>query len=253
MDKRQLRKLAKKHFQEKTNLAPETGQVTIEWDNEQLIPADESRPRKYGIRIIGRKVSEEITVRLDAENGSLLSWSVNSRYQSATNTLIDRSSALKIVSEFTTIPHDAVLEEFSQEKATDSHITNIFWSHMVNNLEVEGDAIAVQINSMTGKVISITKIWNTVEETEDRISMDDARKIALGVAPKYVKERKYETTVVGQKYIPVAENEQASNPKIKLAKVWTANIIEDIRPFLRITTLSIDCVDGRIVRVEYSK
>ncbi|UCF85620.1 MAG: hypothetical protein JSV50_08315 [Desulfobacteraceae bacterium] len=253
MNIRQLRELAKKHFQEKTNLAPETGQVTIEWENEQLIQADESRSGKYSIRIIGRKVFEEITVRLDAENGSLLSWSVNSRYQSATATSIDRSSALKIVSEFTTIPHDAVLEEFSQERAPDSHITNIFWSHMVNNLEVEGDAIAVQINSMTGKVISITKIWNTVEETEDKISMDDARKIALGAAPKYVKEQSYEATVVGQKYIPVVENEQALNPKYKLAKVWTAYIIEDIRPFSRITELSINCSDGRVVRVEYSK
>jgi len=111
----------------------------------------------------------------------------------------------------------------------------------------------VQINSKTQQFIAMTRIWNDVRDREDKISAGDAESIARREAPNYAEAEEYDILVLDQRFIPVVIDESAAQPRAEIVKVWLVNITEPDPDFPRTTTLSIDCVTGKIVRVGYSK
>jgi len=234
---------------EKIEIDPD--QTIIEASAGNFIEDDAGEPLQYKTQVALRQFFAGITVRLDAETGQLLSWIIPKRYNGAVETTINEERVKQLASEVIEIPDDAEIEEMVQEQEPDSHISNIIWRHVVNGLEVEGDCISVQINSKTQEVISLAKIWNAVVDQEDKISSEDAERIAKQRAPEYVEVDDCEIQVIEQKFIPVEMNDSA-RPRIRMAKVWISNIVEPDEYFPRTTELSIDCVTGDIVRVERS-
>jgi uncharacterized membrane protein YkoI len=210
------------------------------------------QPKKYRCRVILRKFHAEISVRLNADTGELFGWRIPDRYQGASETVIDKEQALDICLQVVKIPPESVLESFSQEKMPDSHITSLIYGHRVNRLEVEGDGIAVQINSKTGKVISVSRNWNEVYDYLDKVDMHEAEEIAKREAPRYAAGKKFETQILGRKFIPFLD-ESLAEPKLRFPKVWEAVIFEDLDGLARQTTLYIDVQTGKVIKADTAK
>jgi len=248
----ELKERARKFILDLKKMELEPDQTIIESSPGELIEDGAGEPLQYQTEVAIRRFFADITVRLDAETGQLLSWIIPERYRGADETTISEEQLKQMASEAIEIPVDAEIEELVQEQEPDSHISNILWSHFVNGLEVEGDFISVQINSKTKAVISLAKLWNAVKDHECKISREDAEQIARRRAPEYVETSEYEITVNEQKFIPVVVDESAPRPQARMVKVWMSNIFEPDEHFPRITKLSIDCLTGDIVRVERS-
>lgn len=249
----EMRKRARNFLLDREKIKPEPDRIIVEVDRESLIEDQTGQPQRYQAEVALRQFFADITVRIDAETGELLSWIIPERYKGATETTIDLEQSLRLASELVEIPDDAEIEEMTQETQPDSHITNIIWRHVVNGLEVEGDCIIVQINSKTKEFISMAKVWNTVSDYKDKISSEDAVEIVRKEAPKHVMQENFEITAVEQKFIPVVVDEDAQQKRARIVKVWSVIIVEPHKRFPRITTLSVDCMTGAVVRVEYSK
>ncbi len=248
-----LVKKAKDFIRKKYYYDLKPNEIIIDSVSENYTKDKSGNYSKFIIRLNVNKLLSDFNIRLDAETGEILSWCFPEYYKNAVESILTKEEALKIASEYVEIPVDAVLDEFFQESEENSHITNITWRHLVNKLEVENDSITIQINSNTKQVISITKIWNAVHEKADRITINDAAKIAKQEAPKYMKKKLYEIEILGQKYIPVISNDSNKKPYMKISKVWQVIIREPARKFPPATILSIDCVEGKVVHVEHSK
>ena len=247
----ELKERAKRFVLDMKKIKLDPDQTIIETSAGSLIEDDSGEAVQYKTQVALREFFAGITVRLDADTGQLLSWLIPKRYERADETTINEERVKQLASEVVEIPGDAEIEEIIQEQEPDSHISNVIWRHVVNGLEVEGDFISVQINSKTQEVVSMTRIWNAVVDQECKISRRDAEQITAQRAPEYVEVDEYEIQVIEQKFIPV-EMDDSARPRVRMAKVWISNIIEYDEYFPKTIELSIDCVNGEIVRVERS-
>jgi hypothetical protein len=252
MERNELRKIAEDTVVKKEQVSVKPGELTVECDQGKFTYDKDGNPQKFITQTAVRRFHADITVRLDADTGKLISWLIPARYDGAIRTMITEDEAMQIAGSIIEIPKDAELEEMTQEKEPDSHITNIFWRHVIKDVEVEGDSIALQINSTTKQVISLTRIWNIFKDYDCRISGKDAESIAQRKAPEYVEMNQYEIETVEQRYIPIVDG-SGDERKVRFVKVWRINIIEELGRFPRITTLNIDCLTGDVVRIEHSK
>ena len=253
MQLRELKEQSKQFALNRTKVEANGERIVVGCEEGRVIEDRYGQPQQYVTQASVRRLLAEVKVTLDADTGQLLSWAIPERYNGATETTIDLEQAKKLASELVEIPDDAEIDEAFQETQTDSHITNIIWRHVVNDLEVEDDSIVVQINSKTHEVISLTKIWNTVTDYECRISAEDAEDIAKREAPGYVSGEEFEVGVSEQKFIPVAVDRPDGGSGSRIVKVWVANIMEPAERFPKNVELSIDCMTGDVVRVSHSK
>jgi len=253
MQQKELRERARKLARGLGKVEAESDRISIECAPGQFVEGGAEQPQRYRTQVMVRRFLAEITVRLDADTRQLTNWLIPTRYKGATETTITAEQAKQLALQVIELPDEAEMEELFQVSKPDSHITNIAWRHVVNGIEVEGDFITVQINSKTQQFIAMTRIWNDVRDREDKISAGDAESIARREAPNYAEAEEYDILVLDQRFIPVVIDESAAQPRAEIVKVWLVNITEPDPDFPRTTTLSIDCVTGKIVRVGYSK
>lgn len=200
-----------------------------------------------------KKKTGEINLRIDPESGELLSFIIPENYKDAAHTLITKNEALQITAGIIEIPADAEMNTFFQEKETDSHITNITYRHIVNGIEIENDGIGIQINSKTKKIISFSKNWNAVVEIADVLSFYELMVIAQNRAGDYTSSDDFDIEPIEKRYIPIIDVTQNKRKTVKYVKVQQILISEKNQELPKTIILSIDCVTGNIVRVEYSR
>jgi len=250
----ELKKKAIQFAMDHENIEPNPDQIKAEFIPVQPDQDDLEQPPRYKARVILNEFVANIAVRLDGDTGQLVSWNIPERYKAATETIIDREEVMLIASEAVEIPDEAEIEEFSQVQKTDSHITNIIYHHLVNDLEVEGDCIAIQINSKTREIISLARIWNDVVDYENKLSMEDAERIARQEAPAYTRGKNFDIQVMGQSFIPVVvDSSDGNKPVVRYVKVWVIAIVELGIGYQNLTRLDIDALTGDIVRTERSR
>jgi uncharacterized membrane protein YkoI len=252
MTESELKKKAREYVLESKGIRLEPDKVMAETVSGEMT-SDPTGKKIYRAKVIVRKHFVDMSVRLDADSGLLYGWLIPDRYDGATETILGKEEAMQIAIRAVPIPNDAKVEEFSQEKSTNSHITNISWQHIRDEREVEGDFVAVQINSRTGQIISLNRVWNQVDDFYERITSDDAVRVAREKAPDHGHGNDFDIELAGQKYIPVIVDETSSKKEARHIKVWVVNIVDREGKFPRMTTLNIDCRDGTIKRVEHSK
>ncbi|MFX0198088.1 MAG: YcdB/YcdC domain-containing protein [Candidatus Hodarchaeota archaeon] len=253
MQQDELMNLAERFILNREKIETKPNQITSECDQGYFIRDSDGQPQRYRTKVKVNQFFTEINVRLDADTGQLVSWLVDGRYEGATETTLDEEQAKQLASEKVEIPDDAEIEEVVQVQEPDSHITSIIWGHVVNGLEVENDCIAVQINSKTQEIISLSKIWHSVTDHVDKISIKNAEEIATREAPQHIAGENFDIQLIEQKFIPVIFKESDNKLTTRIVKVWMVTIKDPAFRFRKIFTLSINCITGEIVRVEHNR
>jgi hypothetical protein len=86
-----------------------------------------------------------------------------------------------------------------------------------------------------------------VTPRDDRISRRDAEEITRREAPSHIEAEASSIQAGEQKYIPIVR--ASSSPEVEIVKVWDVDVLSGDALTPDITTLSVDCTTGAIVKV----
>jgi hypothetical protein len=127
--------------------------------------ADEPQPYKTGSQVrvrISRNWSDA-RVKLDADTGDMLGYSVDRYSDPPTRTELTGEQALALAASLISIPPDAVLDSFQHvEWAPRRWLVEIQWKRMHQGLRVDGDSIRVVIHPDTRRLVELEWFWRTL-------------------------------------------------------------------------------------------
>lgn len=252
MNRTKLRSLAEEIVFEQEKIDPASELKTVECEAFDISVDQTIGQEVFNGQIAVLEKYADMTVRLDTDTGELVGWNIPLHEKNADSTMIDNLQVQRIVAQAVAIPRDAKILEINYEQEPDAHIATAMWQHMVNDIEVENDCIIALVNSKTRQIISVSKIWNNVNDYDDVITQEQAVEIATKTLPEYGASTEAKVIPVGRKFIPVVHEQEGKKPVCRYVKTWTVIIDDSDDDFEHSTTLAIDTLNGKIVREESS-
>jgi hypothetical protein len=185
---------------------------------------------------------------LDTETSNVASWYCEGLATGANEIRVDEKTALdssKPFMKMETGVHGPVL---SQGSLGEDRYFQVYWWHLENKINIEGDYCTVMVNANTGHVFSVARKWRKIDIgsmlSACHISQDQAQTIANRAMEE---EKKFYDCgiLVGRNVIQIPPDTLEPVP-VTDRLVWRIHFKS--KNGMSLVEISVDCESGRIIR-----
>jgi hypothetical protein len=187
-------------------------------------------------------------VSLDTETAAIVRWHHEALSEPGTEGGVGEIAAVRVAQE-----HVSARQGLNgpivnwQDAGVGGRHAHVYWWHAEDQVNVEGDYVAVMVNGATGKVFSVSDKWRAVDlprmRAASRITADQAQAIADAHMGSTL-ARFQPGALAGLNVIELTTRPTPSKPEDRL--VWRRRYRS--LDGVSLVELSVDCETGRIVR-----